>query len=777
MMHVGRHTAPTVPGSFRNASCNLSSLMSAMYYMQDHNAIAPVLTARDFLELTRELSIGQRSADSVERLASFLHAKIFPRFHPFSAEIYLGTSQTVFAPPPFVIPTSNWPDHTPGPIKGEEEMIGCLQSTKGLVAVNGDKASPLLSATGNRSHLLVPLRDAAELIGFLYIGSRATLDFPLSFQEGVETLAAVIGSRLKSMSVIRKLQESKIALEYSEQLRTALHEISEQAHFSANISELYTMLHGTVRQLIHAPNFFIAIVEKDNSGNYLSFPYFVDEYDSFLQGTHHQLSAEVSSLTEYLLQNRQPLLLGPNDFDGFCRAHRINFMGTKPHSWLGVPFYLNHLSGAVVVQSYDQVIYTEKDKELMAFVARHIGDALSHKRSVDELKDAKERAEQAEKNKSAFLANMSHEIRTPMNGIIGMTELVLASDISPQQRSYLDMVHSSADRLLKLINDILDFSKIEAGKLELHIAPFSLRNVIANSLQILAISAAEKNIDLDVHCDGNIPDNLVGDADKFSQILINLAGNALKFTKKGSVTLSVFQDRTKSISGENAFLRFQIKDTGIGIPPDKLASVFNAFSQIGTTRDSSHRGTGLGLVIAAELIEMMGGSIFVESQPGVGTSFHFTVRFPLSQPESASLARGDDRDIPFLTPLAALPRRILLVEDEYINQTLALAVLEREGWQVTTAENGRVAIDLLARVTFDLVLMDIQMPELDGFATTKLIREAEAASGRHQPIIAMTAYAIKGDKEKCLAAGMDGYISKPIRPSLLRTEIETILRA
>jgi CheY-like chemotaxis protein len=251
---------------------------------------------------------------------------------------------------------------------------------------------------------------------------------------------------------------------------------------------------------------------------------------------------------------------------------------------------------------------------------------------------------------------------------------------------------------------------------------------------------------------------LQGDPLRLGQILINLVGNAIKFTNRGSVTLSVRP--AAAIAGQNMIeLRFQVKDTGIGIPADEIGNVFKSFRQLGTTRDSNHRGTGLGLVIAAELVEMMGGKICVESNPGIGTIFYL----PSAQPT-------------FPPPGEVAERlRVLLVEDEFINRTLAVTVLEREGWEVSVAENGKHALQSLECGSFDVVLMDIQMPEMNGYEATIAIRNREQGD-KHLPIIAMTAYAVKGDREKCLASGMDGYISKPIKPDRLREEIEAVLR-
>ncbi|EKD38127.1 MAG: hypothetical protein ACD_75C00853G0002 [uncultured bacterium] len=257
---------------------------------------------------------------------------------------------------------------------------------------------------------------------------------------------------------------------------------------------------------------------------------------------------------------------------------------------------------------------------------------------------------------------------------------------------------------------------------------------------------------------------------------MNLVGNAIKFTNQGSVTLTV-QRLDQEKHHDQIHLLFQIKDTGIGIHHEEISNVFKAFSQLDTTRDSNHRGTGLGLVIAAELVEMMGGKICVESEPGVGTIFYFSVRFPLGgaayeeEPVRSQLPVAPGSELNLRRQL-----RILLVEDEYINRTLAITVLEREGWKVTAACDGREALGVYDENAFDLILMDIQMPELDGYETTRTIRRNEDRTGRHVPIIAMTAYAVKGDREKCLAAGMDGYISKPVRPDQLRAEIERVLQ-
>jgi signal transduction histidine kinase/CheY-like chemotaxis protein len=722
------------------------------------------------LELIKTLTIGQRTVNTVEDLAAFLHATIFPQLGPFAIQIYFQDEKNDV--PGYYAKSAALNGWVPSAISFPDPLLANLRAAGKAVSFAQPSELAIFSDSPHSRHLLAPIDDAGEMLAILYLGGSGP-SFDPFYLETVNSVTATIGSRLKSLKVIHQQKEAMCALAYSEKLRTALYEINEEAHKSVDIGDLCRHLHHIVGHLISAENFFVALIEKRGDDSYLTLPYCVDSRDNNLQGMECKLDQKPRLLTTHLIKTRRPLLLTPDNYHAVCHEHQLRPIGSEPHSWLGAPFYLDDQAGAVVVKSYEKIVYTEKDKELMAYVARQLGDALKRKKAVEALETAKNRAEEAEKNKSTFLANMSHEIRTPMNGILGLTDLLLKSDISGHQRTYLELVQSSADRLLKMINDILDFSKIEAGKLELNIAPFSLRNTIADALEILAINAAKKDIAMIVECDEQIADKLMGDADKLHQILINLVGNAIKFTNRGSVTLSVRPAGT--LAGQDLIdLRFQVKDTGIGIPHDEIGNVFTSFRQLGTTRDSNNRGTGLGLVIAAELVGMMGGKICVESHPGIGTIFYFSIRFPLAPFPTEEPLPCEQPSYPHI-PEVVERLRILLVEDEFINRTLAVTVLEREGWLVSVAENGKQALQLLEGDNFDVVLMDIQMPEMNGYEATIAIRNREQGD-RHLPIIAMTAYAVKGDREKCLASGMDGYISKPIKPDRLREEIEAVLR-
>ncbi len=590
----------------------------------------------------------------------------------------------------------------------------------------------------------------------------------------------------QELSARKQAQE---ALRKQNEYLNALYETALGLMNRMEISDLLEAILARATQLIHTGHGFIYLVMP--GGSELEVKYAIGVHTEYV-GSRISMG---QGLSGKVWQTGQPVIV--NDYSTWPERLDI-YVDSGMHAMAGLPLKSGSQVVGVLGVAYLglDLTFSKNEVEILERFAQLASIALDNARlftsAQQELAERKRAetalaglnieleqalavanelavsAQAASRAKSEFLANMSHEFRTPLNAVLGYSELLLGADLADDQQAYVQQVVVAGENLLKLFNDLLDFSKIETGRLELQSVAFNLVEVLEQVLETIAPAAAAKNLKCLLHIEPDVPVHLIGDSARLEQVLLNLLSNAVKFTPEGEVNLKL---RCIDRSLERATLYFVISDTGIGIPKEKQDIIFEAFTQADGSVTRQYGGIGLGLNIARRLVEKFDGRLWVESEPGQGSIFQFIVSFdiePLTETaEPAFSAEGAEPSIAAATPLT-----ILLAEDNLVNKNVITRMLEKRGWTVTAVENGQAAVDLSAKEAFDLILMDVQMPVLDGYGATFSIRAREQATGAHVPIVGLTAYAMQGDRERCLVSGMDAYLAKPMKTTELYEIIE-----
>ncbi len=545
-------------------------------------------------------------------------------------------------------------------------------------------------------------------------------------------------------------------------LQEILYNISTAALKQYDIKEIYPIIVQELSKIWDTNNFFIALYDKTSET--LSLPFFADEKDNF-----HEIPTK-QTITGWVINNNKSVLLKEKDLRLLEESGDIDLVGTDCKVWMGVPLKVeNNTIGVMCLQDYhDENKFSQDDLYVLDFIANQIAIALQRRMMLDNIIHARQKAEEAAQSKQLFMSTMSHEIRTPLNEVIGITNLLLQGNPREDQMDYIRTLKFSGNHLLTLVNDVLDYNKMESGKIVFEQTQFNLRDFLDEIMRSYSFRSKAKHLNFDINKAIGLPDEVIGDPIRLNQILSNLLSNALKFTHQGSINVTVRE--LKRINNQSK-IEFVVSDTGIGIPKDKHLVIFDSFTQASPDTTRHFGGTGLGLAICKKLIELQGGTIAVESEPGKGSTFRFVISFGVSEKGSQAMAAELPETFSGLEG-----KKILVAEDNKINFYVANKFLIGWGIIVTHAENGQLALDILQKENFDLVLMDLQMPIMDGIEATRIIRKSENPKIRNIPIVALTAAIMSESHDKIDDLNINDYVLKPFKPHDLFERIRKHIR-
>lgn len=554
-----------------------------------------------------------------------------------------------------------------------------------------------------------------------------------------------------------------ISLEKKNQLiQEILYNISTAALNQLDIKDIYPTIVHELSKIWDTINFFIALYDKKNDT--LSMPFFADEQDNF-----EELPAR-KTITSWVIGLKRSVLLKETDLKSLENSGDIALVGAPCKIWMGVPLKADkEIIGVMALQDYhDEDKFSQEDVNVLEFIANQIAIAIQRRTMLDNLIHASLKAEEAARSKQQFMSTMSHEIRTPLNEVIGISNLLLQGNPREDQMDFIKTLRFSGNHLLTLVNDVLDFNKMESGKIVFEQAQFNLGDFLKDIMRTYSFRSKAKDLEFDIVNENSLPSEVIGDSIRLNQILSNLLSNALKFTQKGSIHVVL---RAIERTNNDVRIEFQVRDTGLGIPKDKHSIIFDSFTQASPDTTRHYGGTGLGLAICKRLVELQGGKIELESEPGVGSTFKFCLNFGV--PEISKLNITAEKSESY-TGLEG--KRILMAEDNKINFFVANKFLTSWGINVTAAENGKIALDILEKEDFDLIIMDLHMPVMDGIEATRIIRESSDPRINSIPVIALTAAIMSESHDKIEGLAINDYVLKPFKPRDLFEKIYKHIR-